>query len=84
MHYNVIRWFITPCIMEPNRNRTSSVPVPSVSVLGNFGSILGFRVFLPSPSCRGLPTRTEASQTDTPTNQTPVLTVRVEVNGMND
>ena len=36
------------------------------------------------PGCRGLPTRTEASKTDTPTNQTPVLTVRVEVNGMND
>ena len=25
------------------------VPVPSVSVLGNFGSFLGSRVFLPSP-----------------------------------
>ena len=36
--------------MEPNRNRTCSVPVPSIPVLGNFGSVLGSRFILPSPN----------------------------------
>ena len=35
--------------MEPNGNRTFSVPVPSVPVLGNFGSVLGSRYILPTP-----------------------------------
>jgi len=38
-----------PLIMEPNRNRTSSVPVLLVPVLGKFGAVLGSRFILPSP-----------------------------------